>query len=159
MKRFSLLTLVALFVAATGLAQDGPRRLSNLKATPLGTTEGHSQTGRRAAAMTFGEVLQSQKAPQLPKTPQTTAWQMRSPLRASIINTQPEGQYMLLNRSGEAYGYTIFGVIYAQVSGKVCEVVMGANNKVYMRNIITQYETGAWVEGTLSGSTITVTLP
>lgn len=159
MKRFSLLTLVALFVAATGLAQDGPRRLTNLKATPPGATEGHSQTGQRLPSMTLGEVLQSQKAPQLPKTPQTTAWQMRSPLRASIINTQPEGQYMLLNRSGEAYGYTIFGVIYAQVSGKVCEVVMGANNKVYMRNIITQYETGAWVEGTLSGSTITVTLP
>ena len=149
MKRITLLTLVALFVATVSLAKDGPTKLTALKTTHQISGLQDSKTAarttlQRKAATTLGEVLQSQR---------------RVPRRADMVTNQPEGEYVLMSRSGEAYGASLFGVFYVEVSGKVCEVVFGADNKVYMKNIITQFDTGSWIEGTLSGSTINFQLP
>ena len=149
MKKITLLTLVALFVATAGLAKDGPRKLTALKTThPISGLQDSKTATRttlqRKAATTLGEVLQRQS---------------RAPRRTAMITDQPEGEYVVMSRSGDAYASTLFGVFYTEVSGKVCEVVFGADNKVYMKNIITQYDTGAWIEGTLSGSTINFQLP
>lgn len=149
MKKITLLTLVALFVATAGLAKDGPRKLTALKTThPISGLQDSKTAARttlqRKAATTLGEVLQRQS---------------RAPRRTAMITDQPEGEYVVMSRSGDAYASTLFGVFYTEVSGKVCEVVFGADNKVYMKNIITQYDTGAWIEGTLSGSTINFQLP
>ena len=156
MKRFTLLTLVALFVATAGMAQSGSKRLTEMKAQTA------TQTLQRGIKPSLGEVLQSQKSTWTMKgvqRPETLPTALRAPYKAAAITDQPEGQYMLMSRSGEAYGASMFGVFYAQVSGKVAEVVIGTGGKVYLKDIITQYNTGGWIEGTLSGTTITFNLP
>lgn len=150
MRRFTLLTLVALFVATAGLAKSGPRKLTSLQTAcqlsefRVNKAAGQRQTLQRATGTTLGKVLQGQR---------------RAPRRAGVVVNQPEGDYTLMSRSGEAYGASLFGVFYAEVSGKVCEMVFGADNKVYMKDIITQFPTGGWIEGTLTGSTISFQLP
>ncbi|MBR2237274.1 MAG: hypothetical protein IJ887_05290 [Prevotella sp.] len=156
MRRFTLLTLVALFVATVGMAQNGSKRLTELK------TQTSTQALQRSIKPSLGEVLQSQKSTWTMKglqRPEALPTTLRAPYKAAVITNQPEGEYMLMSRSGEAYGASLFGVFYAEVSGKVAEVVFGADNKVYMKDIITQFNTGGWIEGTLSGSTITFKLP
>lgn len=142
-------------MATTGLAQNGPKRLTELKAAHQTNT----QTPRRGAKPSLGEMLQSQKSTWSFGLTQASPQQRRAPRHVSIVTDQPEGEYLLMSRSGEAYGASIFGVFYTEVSGKVAEVVFGADNKVYMKDIITQFSTGTWIEGTLSGSTITFQFP
>lgn len=159
MKRFTLLTLAALFVATAGLAQNGSKRLTELKTARQTTT----QVLQHGAKPSLGEVQQSQKSSQKLQSrtqrPEMLPTALRAPFKASAITEQPEGDYLILSRSGEAYGASFFGVLYASVSGKVAEVVFGSDGKVYMKNIITQFDTGGWIVGTLSGSTITFTMP
>ena len=147
------MTFVAFFVATVGMAQNGSKRMTGLK------TQTTMQTLPRSIKPSLGEVLQSQKSTWSNKLTQGMPQQRRAPHKAAVITDQPEGEYMLMSRSGEAYGASFFGVLYAEVSGKVAEVVFGADNKVYMKDIITQFSTGGWIEGTLNGSAITFQLP
>lgn len=173
MKRFTLLVLAALMTATVGLAQSGPKRLTSLTTATQVTNA--SQPGqpsarephRPASSTSLGQTLQSQRLPQSLRevTPQAATampvmpWQRRAPRQASsIVYDRPDGNYMLMSRSGEAYGATFFGVLYAEVSGKVCELVINAD-KVYMKDIITQFNTDSWIEGTLKGNTITFSFP
>ena len=170
MRRFTLLVLVALSMATVGTAKQAPapetgnaRQLTGLKASLI-----TGKNTRQLNGTMLGEALQKQgpavslreMTPRKSVLPQNMPWQRHAaPRRAAVITEQPAGQYMLLSRSGEAYGASLFGVLYTEVSGKVCEVVMGAGGKVYMKDIITQYATGGWIEGTLSGSTVSIQLP
>ena len=157
MRKFSLLTLVALFVATAGMAQNGSKRLTGLK-----TAHETTQTLQHNIKPSLGEVLQSQRNTWTMKglqRPETLSSTLRAPFKAALVTDQPEGDYMLMSRSGEAYAASFFGVFYTTVSGKVAEFVFGDDNKVYMKDIITQFNTGAWIEGTLNGSTITFKLP
>ena len=163
MRRFTLFSLVAFFMATMGLAQNGPKRLTGL--TTAHTTT--AQTTTKKVNTAPGELMQRQQCTlplrellaQQHKTTLHNTGQRRAPQRAAVVTEQPKGQYMVLSRNGDAYAATLFGVMYAEVSGKVCEVVMGTGGKVYMKDIITQYNTGAWIEGTINGSTIDVQLP
>ena len=167
------MTIAALFVAATGLAKDGPKKLTGLKtASQTITAEKNRQS---PATIKLGEVLQSQKITSSLRELQrsesgatsgmalSTTMQglaaMKSTHKGAIVHNQPEGEYLLMSRSGDAYAASLFGVLFAEVSGKVCEVVFGADNKVYMKNIISQFNTDAWIEGTVNGSSITFKLP
>ena len=121
MRRFTLLTLVALFVATVGMAQNGSKRLTELK------TQTSTQALQRSIKPSLGEVLQSQKSTWTMKglqRPEALPTTLRAPYKAAVITNQPEGEYMLMSRSGEAYGASLFGVFYAEVSGKVAEVVL-----------------------------------
>lgn len=158
MRKITLLTFAALFMATAGLAKDGPKRLTGLKTAQESTTQ--HQTPKTA----FGELLQrqgtgTQALRQRSASSLTMPWHKLAPRRAGIVTTQPAGQYSTLSRSGEAYGASLFGVMYATVSGKVCEVVLGDKNTVYMKNIISQFNTNSWIQGTLSGTTITFDFP
>ncbi len=77
----------------------------------------------------------------------------------AVITDQPEGDLVIYNRSGSAY-YPFFGYIYeTDVNFAIGKVVFGANNKVYMKNVVTQYSTNTWIEGTLNGSVISFEFP
>jgi len=83
----------------------------------------------------------------------------RAPRRAEVIYDQPAGELKRYMRSGEAYASSMFGVTYTEVTGAVGTVVFGDGDKVYIKDIVSQAGLGTWVEGTISGSTITIQLP
>ena len=78
---------------------------------------------------------------------------------AGIISEQPEGTLVNYSRSGYAYYSSLFGVYATEVSGAVGAVVFGADNKVYIKDIVSQAGVGTWVEGVVSGNKITISLP
>ena len=156
-------------MATAGMAQYAPepvtgnaRQLTGLKAARQSANQ-----AQQHSTMPLGEMLQRQSTspslrqllPQQPTATKNMSWQKHAPLKAAIITDQPEGQYKLMSRSGEAYGASYFGILYAEISNKVAEVVFGNGGKVYIKDIITQYSTGGWIEGTLSGTTISFKLP
>ena len=169
MKKITLFLLTALFVVSTGLAQNGQQRVVQLPGTTktvvkqakVGSPKADMQRQRSAyAARSAREAFTNlHRKDGIPKAP----WQMKAMRKAPLaepITEQPEGRYEMYVRSGEAYGYSwMFGLIYSQVENGVAEVVFGDNNEVYIKNIISQYPTGVWIKGTLSGSTITFEVP
>lgn len=79
---------------------------------------------------------------------------------ADIISAQPEGNKVLYSRSGSAYGYSMYsGLYYTDLSGALGSVVFGADNKVYFKDIASQFSSNTWVEGTIEGSQIKISLP
>ncbi len=78
---------------------------------------------------------------------------------ADIISEQPEGTKKVYSRSGSAYYNSLFGVGQTDYDGAVGVAVFGADNKVYIKDIVSQAKTGTWVVGTISGNKITISLP
>ena len=76
-----------------------------------------------------------------------------------IISEQPAGQKVGYSRSGKAYYASLFGVGSTELNGALGTVVFGDNNKVYIKDIVSQAGLGTWVEGTISGNKITIELP
>ena len=162
MKRLTLLVIAALsMVTASVAGTTGSRQLTSLKAGLQTTTPQHRNGTPPGKVMQMQNTGQSLREllPQQPGVTRNMPWHKYAPSKAAVVTDQPEGNYMLMSRSGEAYGASIFGVFYAEVNGKVAEVVFGSDNKVYIKDIITQYNTGGWIAGTVSGSTITIQLP
>lgn len=84
-----------------------------------------------------------------------------APMKANahgIITEQPEGELRHYVRSGGATYAPIY-FIAEQQDGISAEVVFSPDGtKAYFKNIISHAATGSWVEGTVSGNTITIPL-
>ena len=74
-----------------------------------------------------------------------------------IIREQPEGELRYYLRSGYAT-YASYYFMKDTQEGMATEIVFAADNKVYIKNIVSHAATGTWVEGTLEGSTLSVPL-
>ena len=170
-QKFTLLVLAAFLMAVSSFAQDP------VSARPL------SAKHKEAVAQLFGKNAKqqpSQKSLHMQKSldlsqglrtattvhnkqvGKTAVKKQPAAMRraaADIISEQPEGKQVFYSRSGSAYYYSYFGVLSTEFSGAVGNVVFGDNNEVYIKNIISQASTNAWVKGTISGSTITIQLP
>ena len=169
MKKFTLILLAACFVAATTMAQKGPQRVVNLPAAKTEqlkkfTSKQHHHQMRPNLQQQHGQLtakdarLLSALSDRngLPKM----SWQKaHSPRKVGMITTQPDGNYMAFERNGDSYVSTLYGVYYNEVIGKLGELVFASDNKVYMKDIISQYVFDTWVEGTFNGTTITFTFP
>ena len=71
-----------------------------------------------------------------------------------IITSPAEGESKFYARSGMAYFVSGYSVSYEEQSG-YAEVVECEDGTVYIKDIISHYNTGAWVKGTKEGNTIT----
>ena len=169
-QRITLVVLAVLFVAASSFAQG--------KATRFPLSQKHIQ----AISLQAGKDSKQQPAKALQQKQQNMDWQkgfraaaaahnkltgknmVKKPIAlrrgpADIISEQPEGTKKVYSRNGSAYYSSMFGVYSSDYKSAVGTVVFGADNKVYIKDIVTQAKTGAWIEGTISGSTITIQLP
>ncbi|MBR4388151.1 MAG: choice-of-anchor J domain-containing protein [Prevotella sp.] len=72
-----------------------------------------------------------------------------------IIITPAEGESKTYTRSGEGY-YASGGYYYVSTQSGSVEIVECSDGTVYVKDIISFLETGAWVKGTKSGNTITI---
>ena len=169
-QKFTLIVLAVLFVAAGSFAKG--------KAAGLPLSQKHlqaiaQQAGKDAKQQPAKKLLQMQqnvekqkgfRASVVAHNKLTGKKMVKNPVAlrrsaADIISEQPEGTKKVYSRSGSAYYSSLFGVGQTNYDGGVGVVVFGADNKVYIKDIVTQAKIGAWVEGTISGSTITIQLP
>ena len=171
-QKITLLMLAALFVAASSFAQGK----ANGRPLSKKNLEAAQQLAGKHAKQPSLQSLQRQNDPTVKRSARaafavnqkvnhkanaSVAKKNRHAARraADAITEQPAGTQVMYSRSGDAY-YYYWGYIFStSVSGAVGNVVFGANNKVYIKNIITQYSTNAWVEGTISGTTVTIQFP
>ena len=81
-----------------------------------------------------------------------------APNRAAsdVITTQPEGELRVYTRAGEAITYSSSTGLSLTLQGGTMNIVFADNNKVYLKDPVYGLATGAWVEGTISGNTISV---
>jgi len=170
-QRITLLVLAALFVVVGSFAQGSTKRpLSQQKMEALvkGAVkqDGKQQTAKQQPAKKSLQRqvdmsrLQGKRAAVLSHKKADVKAQKRPGRRAGeIIYDQPEGEKKAYARSGSAYYSSMFGVGSTTFQGAVGTVVFGEGNKVYIKDIISQAGFGTWVEGTISGSTITIQLP
>lgn len=169
-QKFTLIVMAVLFTVATVFAQgQAPKRVlsqKHLQALTLKTGKNakqhlskkslqmqnsmEKQQGLRAS-VTAHNKLTGKKLAKKPFALRRGA--------ADIISEQPEGTKKVYSRSGSAYFNSMFGVYNTELNGAVGVVVFGDDNKVYIKNIVSQTGVDLWVEGTISGSTITVNLP
>jgi len=77
---------------------------------------------------------------------------------AGIITTQPEGELKTYDRSGYAW-YTVNGSVRKGAQTGTIDIVFGRDNQVYLKDPVSKYAVGTWVEGTLSEDGKTITLP
>ena len=170
-QKFTLFMLAVLFVAAGSFAQgQASQRVLSQKNFQTVT----QQTGKNVKQQPSKKSLQMQQSVERQKgfRASVTAHNKltgkklaKKPFAlrrgaADIISEQPEGTKKVYSRSGSAYVASLFGVYETSVEGAVGSVVFGANDKVYIKNIISQANgLNAWVVGTISGSTITIQLP
>lgn len=76
----------------------------------------------------------------------------------NMITTQPEGELKVYKRSGQTLDGNGGYVTPTTQSGE-CNIVYAPDGRtIYMQDPISGYKTGAWVEGTIDGNTITVPL-
>ena len=97
-----------------------------------------------------------------PRTIDASAMQIRKASKAEsdyvIIKDQPEGELKTYVRSGGHY-YLSGGSLYYEDQSGTIDIVFGAENKVYFKDIIAGLQLGTWVEGTLSADGTSITLP
>ena len=169
MKKYLLIALAVLFVTATSSAVStkgqSPRPLSQKK-LELAARQGGKQVKKPLAKKSLQrqtdlQRLMSQRAALTASHGKAAAAKSaRAPRRAAadIIYDQPAGEQTLYSRSGDAYFYFWGSVYWTSLADAVGNVVVNGD-KVYIKNIVSQFGAGTWVEGTLSGSTITIQLP
>lgn len=167
MKKFTMTMLVGLLMATAGVAQSGPKRVVKMAQKPgqtqLTTSKEQQrpnlqqQRGRMTADL--GRMMRANAAS---AKKLSMPWQKaaKAPARVGVpITEQPEGRYQLYERNGDSYFNTMFGVYENPAIGKLAEVVFADGGKVYMKYVISQVSCPGWIEGTLSGSKISFTLP
>lgn len=138
MKKFLLL------IAATALA---------------GTTYAQSITFKKD----WGQILSVQKAPNVkhlmaPHRHNAPARVTESQTADDIIYSA-EGEERSYYRKTTAYFVAAGSVQQARMEGSACNVVLGDENKVYVYNPITQYDTYSYIVGQCDGDTITFHTP
>ena len=91
----------------------------------------------------------------------TTAGRFKAQIEGDyeLISETPDGTLLNCIRSCKAYMVLSIYILNTTVHGGVCNVVLGEDNTIYIKNIISQYNTGSWVKGTINGSTITIDFP
>lgn len=138
MKKFLLL------IAATALA---------------GTTYAQSITFKKD----WGQILSVQKAPYVKHL--MTQRRHNAPARVTESQTADdiiysvEGEERSYYRKTTAYFVAAGSVQQARMEGSACNVVLGDENKVYVYNPITQYDTYSYIVGQRDGDTITFHTP
>ena len=163
MRKFTSFLLAACFAVTAMATQKGQQREVKLPAAKMEqlqkfTSKHHQQAKRFNAQKQQAADMRMLRAQGKQSVLPRMAWQ-KAPRKAGAITTQPAGEYKIYERNGDAYVGTMFGVYYNQCLGGLCEVVFGTGGKVYLKNVISQIVCPGWIEGTLSGSTITFTLP
>lgn len=133
-----------LFIAATALA---------------GTTYAQSITFKKD----WGQILSVQKAPNVkhlmaPHRHNVPARVTESQTADDIIYSA-EGEERSYYRKTTAYFVAAGSVQQARMEGSACNVVLGDENKVYVYNPITQYDTYSYIVGQRDGDTITFHTP
>lgn len=133
-----------LFIAATALA---------------GTTYAQSITFKKD----WGQILSVQKAPNVkhlmaPHRHNAPARVTESQTADDIIYSA-EGEERSYYRKTTAYFVAAGSVQQARMEGSACNVVLGDENKVYVYNPITQYDTYSYIVGQRDGDTITFHTP
>ncbi len=165
MRKFTLFLLAVCFALTAGAAPKGPRKDVKLPAAVMQrlqqrASKQHQQPQRFNAQRQHAKDTRTMRALHQRTTLTDVAVRRAlAPRRAAMIDEQPAGDYKLYERTGDSYVGTMFGVYYNQCLGGLCEVVFGQGGKVYLKNIISQIGCPGWIEGTLSGSAITFTLP
>ena len=170
-QKFTLIVLAALFVVANSFAQGK----SGLTLSQKQVSTAAQADGKTVKQLPSKKTLQMQQSKERKqgfrsvvkthaKQTGKKADKNRQPkaLRraaADIIDEQPQGELVNYSRSGLAYVSTMFGVYDTEVAGAVGSVVFGPDNKVYFKRIVSQASLDAWIEGTISGNTITINLP
>lgn len=138
MKKFLLL------IAATALA---------------GTTYAQSITFKKD----WGQILSVQKAPYVKHL--MTQRRHNAPARVTESQTaddiiySAEGEERSYYRKTTAYFVAAGSVQQARMEGSACNIVLGDENKVYVYNPITQYDTYSYIVGQRDGDTITFHTP
>lgn len=138
MKKFLLL------IAATALA---------------GTTYAQSITFKKD----WGQILSVQKAPYVKHL--MTQRRHNAPARVTESQTADdiiysvEGEERSYYRKTTAYFVAAGSVQQARMEGSACNIVLGDENKVYVYNPITQYDTYSYIVGQRDGDTITFHTP
>lgn len=133
-----------LFIAATALA---------------GTTYAQSITFKKD----WGQILSVQKAPNVkhlmaPHRHNAPARVTESQTADDIIYSA-EGEERSYYRKTTAYFVAAGSVQQARMEGSACNVMLGDENKVYVYNPITQYDTYSYIVGQRDGDTITFHTP
>lgn len=133
-----------LFIAATALA---------------GTTYAQSITFKKD----WGQILSVQKAPYVKHL--MTQRRHNAPARVTESQTaddiiySAEGEKRSYYRKTTAYFVAAGSVQQAKMEGSACNIVLGDENKVYVYNPITQYDTYSYIVGQRDGDTITFHTP
>ena len=76
----------------------------------------------------------------------------------AIVTDQPAGELKTYNRSGESMVNSIFGLSLTEQSGKCYIVYAEDGQTIYMKDPLSGYTEGAWVEGTIEGNIISIPL-
>lgn len=131
-----------------------------LAATALaGTTYAQSITFKKD----WGQILSVQKAPYVKHL--MTQRRHNAPARVTESQTADdiiysvEGEERSYYRKTTAYFVAAGSVQQARMEGSACNVVLGDENKVYVYNPITQYDTYSYIVGQRDGDTITFHTP
>ncbi len=166
MKKNLLFFVATLLVYATAMAQTpklSQARLNRL--SPIATQaakqapskadlQQQTSTTRKAAATAAFRLKKDVNASKL-----KTLRKFTKTARKAAITEQPAGEQVWYVRSCEA-AYPFWGYVFTtSVQGGVGNVVFGSDNKVYLRNVISQLMTDTWIEGTLDGDKITFDFP
>ena len=72
-----------------------------------------------------------------------------------IITAPEEGEHKYYKRAGTAYFVQSGSPYYKDQEGNV-ELVECEDGTVYVKNLISEYKSGAWVKGTIEGNTLTI---
>lgn len=139
-KKVTLLILAALFVAVGSFA--------------LGRPKGVPQSKKQLELFAKNNTKVEGLVP-LPKRAHAAA--RRAP--GNVIYDQPEGTLVSYYRTSDAY-LVYWGYVFnTSVDGSVVDVVFADDNKIYFKNLISQYTTDSWTQGTINGNTITIQFP
>lgn len=131
-----------------------------LAATALaGTTYAQSITFKKD----WGQIISVQKAPYVKHL--ITQRRHNAPARVTESQTaddiiySAEGEKRSYYRKTTAYFVAAGSVQQAKMEGSACNIVLGDENKVYVYNPITQYDTYSYIVGQRDGDTITFHTP
>ncbi|MBR5170244.1 MAG: hypothetical protein IKW85_06715 [Muribaculaceae bacterium] len=76
----------------------------------------------------------------------------------AIVSEQPAGELKTYKRAGESMVNSIFGLSLSEQSGKCYIVYAEDGQTIYMKDPLSGYTEGAWVEGTIEGDIISIPL-
>ena len=169
MKKITFLLLAVLMMPACAWSQRTLRQLptSSIPKMVDGKQKSHPSLQSLQRQVDLERMMSARAAFSKKTSKSTTERQSATttPYKAPIegdydlITETPNGTFLNCTRSGQAYLVYSFYIFNTTVQGGVCNVVLGENNEIYIKDIISQYYINSWVKGTINGSTITIDFP